>query len=210
MNKNKQFLTLGAGILFIAGIIAFGNMSGGTENSSIVTQIEDHAKGNIDASIELVEYSDFQCPACAAFYPIVQQIMEEYGDTIKFTYKHFPLRRIHMNADLAARATEAAGLQGEFWGMHDVIFENQKEWSEVRAKSIFIGYAENLGLDVGKFKKDLSSNAIKEKVQNDFESGVALEVNSTPSFFLNGEKLNEIRSYEEFKSAIENAINSEN
>jgi len=209
MNKNKQFLTLGAGILFIAGIIAFGNMSGGTENPNIVMQIEDHVKGNIDASIELVEYSDLQCPACGAYYPIVKQIMDEYGDDVKFVYKHFPLKRIHANAELAALATEAAGIQGRFWEMHDMIFENQKSWSEVRAKGIFIGYAEKIGLDSEQFKKDLSSKELRKKVQDDFDDGVALGVNSTPSFFLNGEKLNNIRSYEEFKDVIEGAINNE-
>ena len=210
MNKNKQFIALGVGILFIAGIVVFGNMSGGgTENTSTAIVMEDRVKGNENAVVKLVEYSDFQCPACGAYYPIVKQLMEEYGDRIKFTYKHFPLRRIHANADLAARAAEAAGVQGKFWEMHDIIFENQEKWSKARTQSIFVEYAKDLGLDVGQFKKDLGSKEIRAKVQDDFEEGVALGVNSTPSFFLNGEKLNGIRSYEDFKNIIENAINSD-
>ena len=210
MDKNKQLIALGVGILFIAGIVIFGNMSGaGTENTNTTITIEDRVKGNKNAVVKLVEYSDFQCPACGAYYPIVKQLMDEYGDKVKFTYKHFPLRRIHANADLAARAAEAAGVQGKFWEMHDMIFENQEKWSEARAQSIFVGYAKDLGLGADKFKKDLSSKEVKAKVQNDFEEGIALGVNSTPSFFLNGEKLSGIKSYEEFKNIIENAINSD-
>ncbi|MEK7508222.1 MAG: thioredoxin domain-containing protein, partial [Patescibacteria group bacterium] len=86
-------------------------------------------KGNPSALVTLVEYSDFQCPACGSYYPIVKRIMAEFGDRINLTYRHFPLRRIHESADLAARASEAAGNQGKFWEMHDMLFENQARWT---------------------------------------------------------------------------------
>ena len=149
----------------------------------------DHIKGSGDSKIELTEYSDFQCPACGAYYPYVKQIVDKFSDQIKFAYRHFPLSQ-HINANLAARTAEAAGKQGKFWEMHDLLFENQNSWgSNNDAKNIFIGFASNLGLDVEKFKADLNSKEIQSKVAGDFKGGVSAGVNSTPTFFLNGKML---------------------
>lgn len=210
MNKSKQFIALGLGILFIAGLVFYGNMSKNSNNTSkptntgvAIEKIKDHKKGNSEAKVALVEYSDFQCPACGVYYPIVKKLVDEYGDKIEFTYKNFPLRNIHKNADLAARAAEAAGMQGKFWEMHDMLFENQKDWSEKEAGSIFNNYAKKIGLNVDQFKKDIASEDVKAKVQNDFDGGVSSGVNYTPSFFVNGKKVNNPRSYDEFKNLIE-------
>jgi protein-disulfide isomerase len=174
---------------------------------SIHTTNINHIKGMEDASVSLVEYSDLQCPACGVYYPVVKQIMKEFGDSMSFEYRHFPLRTIHQNAESAALATEAAGLQGKFWEMHDILFERQKEWSNKKGKNIFTIYAEEIGVDSLKFESDMLLNEdIKNKVENDFQSGLALSVNSTPSFFLNGVKMQNPRSYEEFRSIIQQFI----
>lgn len=202
MTKNKQFALLVAIVLVVAGVVLFG----GGGDKTPVAPIEDHVKGGETAIVSIVEYSDFQCPACAAYYPAVKQLLEEFDGQVSFSYKHFPLNRIHINADLAARATEAAGLQGKFWEMHDMIFENQKTWSDVSAKKIFVGYAEELGIDTDKFKDDLSSKEVRKKVQNDYDEGIELGVSSTPSFFFNGEKIENPQTYEEFKALIQTAV----
>ena len=122
-------------------------------------------------------------------------------------YRHFPLRNIHPNADLAARAAEAAGRQGKFWEMHDLIFEHQKEWADQKdARELFVQYAQSLNLDIEQFWVDVDSSEIKDKIDIDSKSGLNFEVNATPTFFLNGEKLQNPRNYEEFKSLIQAAI----
>ena len=126
---------------------------------------------------------------------------------IQFIYRHFPLRQTHRNAELASRVAEAAGRQDKFWEMHDMIFANQTEWSDQRnAKNLFLQYAASLNLDVKKFEDDIDAKEIKDKVQNDYQSGVKFRVNSTPTFFLDGKKLQNPRTYEEFKGLIEEAI----
>ncbi|MEK7558481.1 MAG: DsbA family protein [Patescibacteria group bacterium] len=169
--------------------------------------ISDWTKGGKDAKVILVEYSDFQCPACGAYYSVTKQLVEEFGGNIAFIYRHFPLRQIHQNAELAARAAESAGKQGKFWEIHDIIFENQEEWSSQRnAEEFFERYAKSLDLNMEKFKSDLVSKEIKDEVAADYQSGLLFKVNATPTFFLNGEKLQNPRNYEEFKSLIQAAI----
>jgi protein-disulfide isomerase len=165
-------------------------------------------KGNEAAKVILTEFSDFQCPACAVYNPIIKRVVEEFGDRILFSYRHFPLKEIHRNAEIAAKAAEAAGLQGKFWEMHDALFENQPLWSDSsNARSMFLIYAQTIGLDAAKFKRDLDSKEVAEKVSSDYRAGFALEVYGTPTFFVNGVKLTpNPRSYDEFKSILEAAI----
>ncbi|MCR4334795.1 MAG: DsbA family protein [Patescibacteria group bacterium] len=168
----------------------------------------DHTKGNEKSAVTLVEYSDFQCPACGAYYPLVKKITEQFGDKIYFAYRHFPLSQ-HQNAKLSSFVSEASGKQGKFFEMHDMIFDNQLAWSESNdAKKIFTEYAMKLGLDMEKFNADIESKEIIQKVDNDAISGVNSGVDSTPSFFLNGKKINNPQSYEEFEKIINDAINN--
>ena len=161
----------------------------------------DWVKGNRGASVVLIEYSDLQCPGCAAYAPIVNRITEEFGDQIAFVYRHFPLPQ-HKNAELAGEAAEAAGKQGKFWEMVDRIFASQNTWSdESNARETFITEAQSIGLDVNKFEVDLDSKETKDKVENDYLSGIQSRVNSTPTFFLNGEKI-QPRNEDEFRSLI--------
>lgn len=172
----------------------------------------DNFKGdkNIANAPVLVEYSDFQCPACASYHPMIKKITEEFSGKIIFVYRHFPLAQ-HGNARTAAVATEASGKQGKFWEMHDTLFENQEIWAEAKnAEEIFTGYAKNLGLDENKFKNDLLLKEIKDKINADYSGGIKSKVNSTPSFFLNGKKISNPRDYFELKTIIENAISQTN
>lgn len=144
----------------------------------------DHSEGNVEASLTIVEYGDYQCPYCGAAYPILQEIMSQFNNQIRFVFRNFPLSEIHPYARAAALAAEAAALQGKFWEMHDSIFENQQHLSE----SFLAGLAEKLNLNVPQYKKDIESVEVAEKVDADFESGIISGVNGTPSFYVNGQK----------------------
>lgn len=195
MNENgskKQFIIWTIVIVGIAGLLYGLSLLGGSTGSNSkpdVTDsgISDHIAGAPDAEVVVIEYSDFQCPACKAREPIVAQLREHYGDTIAFVYRQFPLRSIHRNAQAAAQAAEAAGLQGKFWEMHDKLFENQDSWSNsTRAKSIFEGYAKDLGLDMDKFNDDFDSDDVIGKINKDYKAGQDIGVQGTPSFVING------------------------
>jgi len=181
-------------------------VSGGALADSFILD-SDNIKGDRNSTTTpiLIEYSDFQCPACASYHPMIRKATEELSGKFIFIYRHFPLAQ-HKNARPAATAAEAAGKQGKFWEMHDMIFENQRDWAEAKnAEEIFAGYAKELGLDAVKFKNDLTLKEIKNKVDADYASGIKAGVNSTPSFFLNGKKIANPRDYFELKAAIENA-----
>jgi protein-disulfide isomerase len=134
--------------------------------------------------IELVEYGDFQSNLCGHAYPTVKRIQEKFGDNLMFVFRHFPLNGIHSHAMLAAMAAEAAGKQGKFWPMHDMLFENQEELH----LSALNAYAAQIGLDVFQFGKDMEDEKLKIKIEEDFESGLRSDVDGTPTFFINGEK----------------------
>lgn len=170
----------------------------------------DHFKGNQNVKVTLVEYSDFQCPGCAQMYPIIKQMAETFKDDLKVVYRHYPLKQIHKNAELAARASEAAGLQGKFWEMHDMLFNTQQQWStEGDPETFFVNLATSLGLDIEKFKADLKSDAVKNKVDADYSSGTASGIQGTPTFFLNGERIPNPRTIAEFEGIIKSALNKQ-
>lgn len=204
----KKDLILGAGFLGLIAVgiyllVVFGGPSNAGQTALLANSVQGWAKGNQESKVALVEYGDFQCPACAAYHPLLNKLDQELGDRIKFIYRHFPLTQIHRNAESAARASEAAGSQGKFWEMYDLIFAGHRDWAEsVNAEVIFESYAEKLGLDLGQFRSDVQSTAVAEKVRNDYESGVAAGIAGTPTFFLNGKVLENPRSYEQFKSLI--------
>ena len=170
----------------------------------------DHVLGNPDASVTLVEYSDFQCPACAGYHPVVKQVMETYGDRVRFIYRHYPLRQIHPNAALAAAAAEAANEQGKFWEMHDLLFARQRSWSDnINVKGTFSDYAEELGLNKDTFSSAMGSDAVKDRIATDEASGNRLSISGTPTFFLNGEKLSVGATVEQFAKRIDEKLNAQ-
>ncbi|WP_420153207.1 DsbA family protein [Siphonobacter sp.] len=147
---------------------------------------QDHAIGKADANLVIVEYGDYQCPYCGAAYPVLKELMREFGDQIKFVFRNFPLSEIHPFARPAALVAEAAALQGKFWEMHDAIYENQSSLST----DFLFELAEKLGLDQTKLQHDLKQDSLEDRVDADFESGMHSGVNGTPSFFVNGQKFN--------------------
>ena len=166
----------------------------------------DWTDGNKQAKVILVEYSDFQCPACAAYYPVVKEVVKEYGDRIEFVYRHFPLSQ-HKNALPAAYASEAAGKQNKFWEMHDVLFEKQTEWeSETNPTDLFSKYAESMGLNVDQFKTDMNSSEVRNKVESDLNGGNAANIDHTPTFFINGKEISNPQSIQVFKDDLDQAL----
>jgi len=147
---------------------------------------KDHIQGKNTASLELVEYGDYQCPHCGHAYPIIKNVQRKLGADLKFVFRNFPLSEMHPDAFNAAVAAEAAGFHQKFWEMHDIIFENQQE---LDLESLFF-YAKTIGLDLERFKNDIQKNMLATKVEQDFESGVRSVVNGTSSFFINGKKYN--------------------
>lgn len=167
----------------------------------------DHSRGLIGSPVVLIEYGDFQCPACGAAHPIVSEVAEIMGDRVHFVYRHFPIRNAHPNAEAAARASVAASMQGMFWEMHDKLFESQADWhNDINPKSTFRGYAEELGLDMNQYESDVDSDAVIDKVADDFEMAREGGVNSTPSFYLGTEKVNPPRSTSAFINMLESAL----
>lgn len=144
----------------------------------------DHAQGNLNADLVIVEYGDYQCPYCGAAYPVLKELMGKFGSQIKFVFRNFPLSEMHQYARMAALAAEAANLQGKFWEMHDAIYENQRNLGE-KFLSMLAG---KLNLDIPQFEKDLENSELAKRVDADFESGIVSGVNGTPSFYVNGKK----------------------
>ena len=149
-----------------------------------------HVRGGTDAKVTLEEYGDYQCPPCGLLFHDLKTIEKEYGSRMRFVFRHFPLSG-HVHARTAAHAAEAASLQGRFWEMHDMIYQNQASWSPASdARSVFIQYARALGLDVDRFTRDMDSPEVAARVQSDYDRGSALGVNGTPAVFMNGQMVN--------------------
>lgn len=162
----------------------------------------DHVQGSSNAQVTLVEYGDFECPHCGRAYPIVKEIQRRLGAELRFVFRHFPLREVHPHAESAAEAAEAAGAQGEFWRMHDMLFENQSELDEVS----LIRYAERTGLDLRRFAFDLQRRTFSHRVQQDYASGVHGGVQGTPTFFIDGIRHDLSFDLETLLLAIESAV----
>ncbi len=164
--------------------------------------MNDPFEGSEDAKVVIVEYSDFQCPACGAAYPIAKEVRETYGDQIKFVYKDFPLTNIHPYAWKAAEAGQCALEQEMFWEFHDKMFENQQDLRVSKLKQ----YAADVGLDVGQFSSCLDSGKMYSSVSADQKEGLRLGVQATPTFFMNGRKYEGVQPFEKFQQLIESEL----
>jgi protein-disulfide isomerase len=142
----------------------------------------DHVRGPAEAPVTLVEYGDFQCPYCGDAYPVVHELVERFGESLRFVFRHMPLDDLHPRASAAARAAEAAGAQGRFWEMHDRLFEHQLELSDADLGR----HAEAIGLDLERFERDLGDPGLEARIYGDLRSGTGSGVPSTPRFFVNG------------------------
>lgn len=218
---DKKFWGILSALVVVAIILAIIFSGGGSTTNAKPTE---HIEGSAQSGIKLVEYGDFECPICANYFPVVKQVTEAYGGLIQFQFRNFPLTQIHQNALAGARAAEAAGQQGKYWGMHDLLYENnhydqQTGWvvSGNPLNDYFLGYAKQLKLDIAKFKADYSSSKINDRIQADKNAGDKLNVQGTPAFFLNGEQIpNEqlslqekggfIPSFEKFSEVLNAAL----
>jgi len=149
-----------------------------------VADDRDHVQGPADAAVTLLEYGDYECPFCGAAYPIVKQVQETMGERLRFVFRNFPITTAHPHAEQAAEAAEAAAAQGQFWPMHDLLYENQRHLET----DDLIAYASRLGLDVSRFQRELADHVHAARVREDFMSGVRSGVNGTPSFYIDGER----------------------
>ncbi|MCA1621116.1 MAG: DsbA family protein [Acidobacteria bacterium] len=168
------------------------------------------AKGGAAAKLTLEEFSDFQCPACGGLAPGLSRVAKDYGDRIRVVFRHFPLA-MHKYAFQASRAAEAAGRQGKFWEMHDMLYANQDEWKDAMEPRVqFDSYATRLGLDVQKFKTDMERPDLTERVKADYARGMSLGVKGTPTIYLNGRELvpGRLVTEEDLRREIDAALGS--
>src|ERR1051326_1282467 len=168
-----------------------------TSSSSTQSQPADTAgatKPNVKVKspVVLEEYGDYQCPPCGQLYPELKEIEKEYGNQVQIVFHHFPLMKIHKNALVAAHAAEAARNQNKFWEMHDLLYRNQSEWSELAdPRPVFVSYANRLGLNLDAFNRDLESNQIDQKISSDIQRGTSQGVFGTPTVFLDSHLVND-------------------
>lgn len=204
MNKVGWIIFGLVAVLILGGLVVWARITNppidvtSIENNSIVAasdqngNIGDHVKGSDKNEILFIEYGDFQCPSCGGAYPNVKTLLDEYGEDVTFVFRNFPLTSMHPNALAAAASAEAAGLQGKFWEMHDLLFENQSDWTNANTEQrtvIFRGYASALALDMEKFDVDLASKNVTQKINFDMALGKSAGTTATPTFFLNGAKV---------------------
>ncbi len=204
-------------VLVTAGLIVLGVMQPSTPNSSsnfVATTAAaitagDQTEGSPSAKVSIIEYGDFECPACGYIAPIVKQVVANYGDKILFVFRNYPLPQ-HPDAKIAAQAAEAAGLQGKYWQMHDMLYDKQNDWTTAAPADVvskfFDGYASSIGINVTQFDKDINSSQVAKKVANDTASGTAASIDHTPTFFVNLKQIQNPTTYDQFKSVIDQAL----
>ncbi len=213
MKRYALYIGFIAATALIIGGLIYIVRSGTTQTGSVVEGAEagvlatDYVKGNKNASVVLVKYSDFECPGCQTFDVFLRDLVARKGQSFAFVYRHFPLSQIHRNADIAARAAEAAGRQGKFWEMHDKIFDTQRTWAaNAQAATIFAGYAKELGLDEAKFAQDISDKTLRAKINDDYQMGTKAGVVGTPTFFINGKQVVGLKNLNDLEAALDAAI----
>ncbi len=220
MSRNARVsLTIVGVVAAVVGLLLFvnrpdnpsageaGQASGDARAESLVRPDSHKLSTAADGKVTVVEFLDLECEACAAVYPGVEQLREEYGDRITFVLRQFPLPS-HLNAELAARAVEAAANQGRLEQMYSTMFRTQPYWGGQRGshRETFLGFARDLGLDLARFETDLDARATIDRVQRDRADGVALGVKGTPTFFVNGVVFGGQPSYQGLKAAIDSEL----
>lgn len=202
-------------VVIFAAIIIYGSTPSAMTPSTPKTEtnpqlVRDYSPstGPVEAPVTLVEFGDFQCPACGGTYPEIKQLQAEYGDRLRFVFRNYPLTSIHANAELAARAAVVANKYGKFWQMHDKLFETQNSWSSsLNPQSTFTSYAEALGIDGDQFKKELTNQSLVDQLAQDKGDGQALGVTATPTIYINGVKYSGSTDYAGLKNYIDSLLN---
>lgn len=213
MSRESKILTAVLVVVVggLIGLFALANKStspGPTPTGDKTKIVRDTSHKTGSGPVQVVEFGDFQCPVCGAAYPITKQIQMDFSGKITFYFRNFPLTQIHQNAMLGAEAAEAAGAQGKYWEMHDKLYENQKDWSELGASAAedkLVGYAQDLGLDTNKFKSDIDSQKYNSVIQQDMADGNALNIQGTPTIYVNGVQTADYQ-YATLRDAINTAL----
>lgn len=216
--SNETKTLLGIGIITLVIVIAAAYFVGGkpsaTENQ-ITTPIKNtqallrkdsHQTGPTNAKVTFVEFADFQCPGCGVASPVVKQLREAYKGKVNYVFRQFPLQ-MHKNSRPAAEAAEAAGAQGKFFEMGDTLFANQDEWKDSdNPVEIYAKYAKALGLDVDRFKKEVTEQKYKDKIEADIKDGYAVDIQYTPTFFINGVQQQGGIDYNNYKAQFDKLL----
>ena len=209
-------------VLYVIGVLLLGvgiykiwqwiNTPQSRNGSSDILSVkeDDWVKGNSDAQVTMIEYEDFECPACAIYSTeVVPKLEGEYKDKLRVVYRHFPLPQ-HSKAIDAAKAAEAAGLQGKFWEMHDLLFGKQSDWSSAsNYKEKFEGYAESLGLNMDQYKSDLNSDSVEKSIKDNEDESYTLRINETPTFYINEKKASINNGYDDLKKAVDKTLGND-
>lgn len=195
-NVPLLIITILGTLALVVGLAVVFSQSATTSKVADQTVLNEGAaniQGPAEAKVTIVEFSDLQCPACKAVAPLVKQIAAQYPEDVRVIYRHYPLLEIHPFAELAARASEAAATEGKFWEMHDALFESQELWAKAssadEAQEMMATYAQQIGMDKNAFTEKIQSDTVRDIVARDTALGTQLGVNSTPTLFVNGQKL---------------------
>lgn len=207
---SKQFWAVVAVIILIfVGVFALQGNKNNTSSSTSAAKPSEHITGKGSSGVTIVEYGDFQCPYCQQYEPIVSAAVAKFYDQIYFQFRNFPLVNNHPNAFAAARAAEAASKQGKFWEMHNLLYQtsNWQVWTTATDPvPEFNKYAVSLGLDEAQFKKDFASSAVNDTINADMAEGTKLDVQGTPTFFIDGKQVTIKATPADFEKAISDAI----
>lgn len=223
-NRNKVLIgiIIITAVLLVGGVFLFTkngentNQTGKTVNMALLIPQNAVATSGFEngvylpatpsATVTLVEFGDYECPACGVYSPFVKKLLTDFSGKITYVFRNYPLPR-HKNAPISSYAVEAAGLQGKYWEMHEKMFASQNDWSSLPdPKEVFASYAKDLGLDINKFTADINSSAVKDKVQNDLNDGNTIGLIETPTFYLNGQKVTLSGTYDQFKALVQSAL----
>ena len=228
-NKATVWFIVGFIVVVTAGVIIAAAYSNGTSSSNNASSTfvsttapaitaKDWSEGNPNAKVTLMEYGDFECPACGAYYPLVEQLVQNYSSTVRFIFRNFPLYTIHPLAGIGAQAAEAAGFEGgvaKYWAMNNLLYTKQSEWAadttvapaEVVTK-YFDGYAQSIGLNVAQFNTDINATSVVNKIQTDVNGGNAASIDHTPTFFINLKQIPNPTSLAGFEATLDAAVSS--
>jgi protein-disulfide isomerase len=216
-NKTKPIVVIVLAVVLAAGIAVYwsrkSSASGEASNSTTSTTVAinpggGHVRGKASAPVTLVEFGDYQCPSCGYYYPMVEEVLRRIPDKVKLEFHHYPLIQMHAHALAAAMAAEAAGDQGKYWEMHDMLYKHQAEWSNIpNPEAQFLAYAADLGLDANKFMRSVKSTDVEKRILEDIQRGSVAKVGGTPSFFINGKPLEPLPTgVDEFVTIIDSTL----
>jgi protein-disulfide isomerase len=196
MKNYRPFFIIAIVLLvsLIGGVLLLKSGRGGdsfTPAAPTPSTTPEHAgKPPAENIVTLEEFGDYQCPPCGALHPTLKKLKSELGPNLNFIFRNLPLTDLHKNALVAAQAAEAARVQNHFWEMHDLLYENQKLWSEdVNPKATFLKFARDLGLDAARFERDLASEEVKMRIETDQAAAASLGIDGTPTILINGRRL---------------------